>query len=158
MHELSPLEFLRLRFEFIAREPVHFPAGQAGTLVRGALGCFLRKVGDSVQYARVFAPRACGGPSGFRDAPRPFVLRAAHLDGCSFSADAPFAFDIHLFDRSPSVVDAIKTAFAEIANEGLGPSRGKAELVSAEVSSYSIDLLPQADDPGAIQVEFVTPT
>src|SRR5580698_6259821 len=73
-------ELYPLRFGFVAREPIHLPAGESANLLRGGFGKALRR-GNPDAYARYFAPSASEGPSGLRDLPRPFVFRVAHLDG-----------------------------------------------------------------------------
>ena len=77
----------------------------------------------------MFEPSALGrGPSGLADWPRPFVFRATHLDGSTVKPGAAFHFDLNLFDmRSPAIANLV-AAFAQLANEGLGPGRGRAEL------------------------------
>src|SRR5271165_1924809 len=81
-------------------------------MLRGAFGSAFRNVAcrpgcadsktcearDSCAYARTFEPILSGArPSGLSDPPRPFVFRAAHLDGSTiaryrFSFRRPFVF------------------------------------------------------------------
>ena len=136
-------EFYRLRFHFQAVDPVKFPSDGAANTIRGALGYALRQVacrcgadqhGAGCAYARTFEPRqvADAGPSGFADYPRPFVLRARHLDGRTFCPQTPFNFDMHLFDvRNPSLLYFVQ-AFELIVGQGLGVARGRARLLSVE--------------------------
>jgi hypothetical protein len=91
-------------------------------------------------YARLFEPFAANGPSGLRDRPRPFVFRAAHLNGTSYQPGAVFHFDVNLFDTSAAVVEALISAFAELAREGLGPQRRSVELI--EVAEVGYDRNP----------------
>ncbi|MDW8130382.1 MAG: CRISPR system precrRNA processing endoribonuclease RAMP protein Cas6 [Bryobacterales bacterium] len=87
----------------------------------------------SCPYARMFEPHAIGhGPSGFADPPRPFVFRAAHLDGCRVPAGSRFHFDVHVFDVRNPAPQYFALAFAQLAREGLGPGRGRAELLRVE--------------------------
>ena len=90
----------------------------------GARECEARA---SCPYARMFEPSALeGGPSGLADWPRPFVFRATHLDGCTVRPGEAFSFDLNLFDmRSPAIAYLV-LSFAQLAHEGLGPSRGRA--------------------------------
>jgi len=137
------LEFFRLRFHFKAVDPLWFPAGGAANTVRGAFGYALRQVAcrcgprwhtkDCI-YARIFEPRspARQGPSGFAERPRPFVLRARHLDGQLFSPRQPFSFDVHLFDLRNPALPYIVEAFDWIAGQGMGPLRRQARLISVE--------------------------
>jgi len=141
-------QFLPLRFEFRAAEPLYFPPGKAGNLLRGALGKTFNRIAcvpecpsgssldtrpclsrESCLYAQVFEPVATGpGPSGLSDAPRPFVFRARRLDGRTIQPDQLFDFDLHLFSLDPDVLKYFVRAFTALAHEGLGPQRGKAEL------------------------------
>ena len=90
--------------------------------------------------------RKSPGPSGLLDWPRPFVFRAGHLDGETVAPGEPFSFDLNFFDlRSPAAIGHLGAAFAELAREGLGPGRGRAELVAfappAEPLTLSLDPL-----------------
>src|SRR5262249_9838028 len=144
-----------LRFSFVARESIHLPPGKPTNILRGAFGTILRRIAcvphcpgarecelrTSCPYARMFEPTALGdGPSGLADSPRPFVFRAAHLDGCTVARGTPFFFNLNLFDlHSPSIAYLV-LAFSHLAREGIGPRRGRAEL--AEVWQ-----LNEAGDP-----------
>lgn len=190
-------EFHRFRFHFRAAGALVFPPYQAGNIVRGAFGSIFRKLvcippcsdaktcarRASCPYARVFEPRAARGegPSGLADWPRPFVFRATHLDGRTVAVGEDFHFDIHLFDiRDPGLPYFVQ-AFAELAREGLGPGRGRAELAAvdqldlqglpvarvfeAEPSQTRHPLAPNAIDlagpprlAARVRVRFVTPT
>src|SRR4051794_29457114 len=87
------LRFHRLRFHFRARVPLFIPGGAAANRVRGGLGRVLKSacppdcktteacpIGRKCAYGCLFEPPAAVvGPSGYRDAPRPFVLRPRAL-------------------------------------------------------------------------------
>ena len=133
-----------LRFSFLAQDSLYFPPGKSANILRGAFGTTLRKIacvpqcpgaracGERVScpYARMFEPTAiAAGPSGLSDWPRPFVFRATHLNGCTIPAGASFAFDLNLFDMSRPAIAHLVQAFAQLARDGLGPSRGLAQLV-----------------------------
>jgi hypothetical protein len=119
------------RFRFIAQESIYFPEGKSGNILRGAFGTILRKSGSESEYARIFAPVVQGsGPSGLADSPRPFVLRAMHLDGRTVRVGQPFDFDLHVFDTWDSLLPLFVNAFGSIVTEGLGPRRGRANLES----------------------------
>jgi len=137
-------ELLAFRFQFTARESVYFPPGKSGNVVRGAFGTIFRQMVCISQchevreceqratcpYARIFEPVAPTGegPSGLHDWPRPFVFRAAHLDGQTIEPGRGFHFDVHLFDlKEPAIVHFV-LAFAQLATEGIGPRRGRAAL------------------------------
>lgn len=140
-------EFAPFRFHFRALESVHFPAGKSGNVIRGAFGSIFRNLAcvphctgaracelrATCAYARIFEPSALApGPSGFEDWPRPFVFRAAHLDGQTLAAGDRFHFDLHLFyPREPELAYFV-LAFAQVAREGLGPRRGRADLIAVD--------------------------
>jgi hypothetical protein len=155
-----------------------------GNILRGAWGGVLRQIacvpecpghaGRDVRecerrmdcaYARIFEPSALGagpggtGPSGLSDWPRPFVLRAAHLDHQTIAPGQPFWFDINLFEMRYSILDYFERAFRELAAAGLGPGRGRADLLSVErLEPISISLQAPQAEPGHIRVVFRTPT
>lgn len=197
-------DFYPLRFEFIATESLHFAQGKAGNILRGAMGVIFRRIAcvpncrdsrscDSRQsclYARIFEPMAVsalrpGGdepsPSGLSNWPRPFVFRARHLDGCIVAVGETFHFDLHVFTAERDVLAYFILTFSALAREGLGPRRGKAELLrvrrlSAEgvpqqtvyeqsvqmitsgLQPISLDLTPPPDSPTRIRVDFLSPT
>jgi hypothetical protein len=131
------------RFTFRAAEPVHFPEGKSGNVLRGTFGWTFRRLAcvpectgardcparDSCAYARIFEPRCEEGPSGLADSPRPFVFRAAHLDGHTVPAGAAFNFDLHIFDTTLPVLPYFVRSFAEAATEGFGPGHGRSRLL-----------------------------
>ncbi|HUP04035.1 MAG TPA: CRISPR system precrRNA processing endoribonuclease RAMP protein Cas6 [Bryobacteraceae bacterium] len=141
-------EFHRFRFWFRAAGGLYFPPGQSANIVRGAFGHIFRglvcrpecpgaqtcEARSSCAYARVFEPRAAlgAGPSGLADWPRPFVFRAAHLDGRRVAQGEAFHFDVHLFDTREPALPHFIAAFAELARQGLGPGRGLAELTGVD--------------------------
>jgi hypothetical protein len=78
----------------------------------------------------MFEPRAIApGPSGLADSPRPFVFRATHLDGRTIQPGETFSFDLNLFDMHSHAIAYLVLAFAQLSREGLGPGRGRADLV-----------------------------
>jgi hypothetical protein len=167
-------DFYSFRFVFSALDPIRFPPGQPGNILRGAFGNSFRAVvcptdcpgarqcpsRDSCDYARIFEPAAaCSeGPSGLRDRPRPFVFRAAYLNGRTIEGGERFWFDVHLFETRNPPLEPFALAFARLAKEGLGPLRGRADLVSVEHRPISIALEPNPKEKSSLRVEFVTPT
>lgn len=175
-----------LRFSFIALEPLHFPAGKSANILRGAFGLIFRRLACTAgcrgakgcelpgkcAYGRFFEPAAgAPGPSGLADWPRPFVFRAMHLDGRTFMPGQSFHFDMHVFDTQPITVSYLVLSFTELAREGLGPRRGKAELTAvcqidefglagdAAVSPpLALELDPATERVSHLLVRFVTPT
>jgi hypothetical protein len=108
------------RFSFRAVDPVYFPPGKAANVLRGALGIHLVR------------ERLMGGPSGLADPPRPYVFRAAHLDGKRFEPGEVFSLDVHIFDLRAPLRDNLLRAFAEWQRLGLGPGRGRVELIHTD--------------------------
>jgi hypothetical protein len=197
-----------LRFEFVAKESLFFPPGKAANILRGAMGVIFRRIAcvpdcrdavsceirQSCPYAKVFEPTATSAlrphdepsPSGLADWPRPFVFRARHLDGCTVGVGEPFHFDLHVFTAGSDVLAYFILTFAALSREGLGPRRGKAELlrvrrlsaeglpeqtlyeqslqmITAALEPVSLDLTPpssasSSDTPTRIRVDFLSPT
>jgi CRISPR-associated endoribonuclease Cas6 len=157
-------------------------------MLRGGFGSALRKIAcspgcpgrergnvsscelrESCAYARIFEPAAVGaGPSGLADRPRPFVFRAAHLEGSSVAPGEPFWFDVNLFETREPILHYFERAFAEMGRQGFGPRRSAAELLDvqpvdceARVSDgapISIPLEPGLAGAHRLLVEFRTPT
>jgi hypothetical protein len=131
---MIPFEFYRVRLHLRAQEPLRFPA-PAANLLRGALGYMLRAQKGGPYYTRWFRP---GGepetgptPSGLADWPRPFVLRASHLDGVECKPEECWSFDLHIFARKAfwPLVEAVAAA----AGQGIGRGRVASELMRIEV-------------------------
>jgi hypothetical protein len=163
------------RFCFIAKEQIRFPEGNSSNLLRGVFGSILRGR-DGAAYDRVFTPRAGpGSPSGLADSPRPFVFRACHLDDRRIRSGERFHFDVNEFDIRDSALAHFVAAFAELAREGFGPGRGRAELESVWQRSregglqtqvtggrspapVELPLTPAGVRASRLRVRFVTPT
>ena len=169
-------------------DSLYFPAGKSGNVIRGAFGSIFRKLAcvphcpgardcelrASCAYARIFEPAAITPvPSGLGDWPRPFVFRAAHLDGQTVAPCDEFHFDLHLFYPRAAELAYFVQAFAQVAREGLGPRRGRADLVAVDqigASRVYQDgtlkattppmVLPLAPDGpvSRLSVRFLTPT
>jgi hypothetical protein len=151
-------EFYRLRFNLTAQETIRFPRGKPANVLRGAFGSIFRRL-DPCAYARIFEPSAAGaGPSGLADWPRPFVFRAAHLDGQTIAPKSSFHFDVNLFQPDRSVIEYFVHAFAQLAQDGLGWGRGRATLTSVDQLPSALDLSPEPDRIAQAKVRFVTPT
>ena len=161
-------EFYRLRFRFRAAGEIHFPAYKSGNIVRGAFGSIFRKlvcipscreartceVHSTCPYALVFEPQAARGqgPSGLADWPRPFVFRAAHLDGRTVRAGEAFHFDIHIFDVRDPALEYYVLTFAQLARDGLGPGRGRAELAAVDQLNLSDATSARVFDGGQLKI------
>lgn len=169
-------DFFSFRFVFSAIDRIAFPAGQPGNILRGAFGNAFRRIAcsadcpgartcpgrESCVYARIFEPgsshkQPSGLPSGFKDWPRPFVLRAAYLDDRTVEPGERFWFEVNLFEVQNPPLEEFAQAFAQLA-KGVGPLRGRADLVSVEQRPISISLAPDGGHAQKVRVEFVTPT
>jgi hypothetical protein len=179
--------FHRFRFQFRSAGTLYFPPGKAGNTARGAFGDIFRKlvcnpscglysrdaktcdVRADCPYARVFSPHAASGegPSGLADRPRPFVFRASHLDGCTIGEGETFHFDVHLFDVHDSALEYFIQAFAQLGQQGLGPSRGRADLIAADqldllglkaAAPIEVELGRSEKAVERLRVRFITPT
>ena len=115
----------------------------------------------------LFAPASATGPSGFRNRPRPYAVRASHLNGAAFAPGDTFHFDLHWF--APPVLDVIVRALTQAADAGLGPSRGRAKLLDVVTfdaehhpapsgQPIRLDLSPEARPVDTVTITFVTPT
>lgn len=152
-------ELASYRFQFSARDRIAFPAESAGNVLRGWFGHALRKAAP-VEYERIFEPGAAGrGPSGLANWPRPFVFRARHLNGRTTEPGERFWFGVNVFDlRTPTIVH-FEAAFAHLASVGMGPLRGRADLMGVETAeAVSVPLGPGPEGVHRIQVEFRSPT
>lgn len=166
-------DFYSFRFVFSALDPIVFPPGQPGNILRGAFGNAFRGIvcspdcpgarrcptRDTCDYARIFEPASAGsGPSGLRDQPRPFVFRAAYLDGRTIQPEERFWFDVNLFETRNPPVESFALAIGRLAKDGMGPLRGRANLESVEQRQISVPLDPDLADARTLHIEFVTPT
>jgi hypothetical protein len=186
-------ELFAFRLSFRALEPLYFPPGKAGNVIRGALGhtfkrfvcqasCPGAKTCDqrfTCAYARLFEPTArTEGPSGLVDWPRPFVIRATHLDGRRFRPQENFDFDFFVFELKDPALAYFAFSFSQLLREGLGPGRAATELIAIHeldearkvraqifdghtlLEQHPIMLFLQADarPVDRAEVRFLTPT
>src|SRR5262249_23518703 len=126
--------FYRLRFSFEALQPLAFPPGESGNLIRGILGRLLRQVASPEEYRDLFEPGEMvgGGPSALKARPRPFVIRCAHLDGVAISPGNRFFLDLHLFELRRPVLPTLARAFENLHQPGPGRLSGRARLLNSE--------------------------
>jgi hypothetical protein len=160
--EAVNLQVRPLRFEFQARDAISFPRGKAANIFRGAFGDIFRRVAENSAYAKMFEPRALpaeSSPSGFKDRPRPFVLRAAPLDGRRFEPGEHFTLEVNVFDPEVPALDYFTRSFEQLREEGLGPGRPRVDLIAAhELRGVTADLTPRSESVSKITVAFLTPT
>lgn len=143
----------QLRYQFRAVNTVPFGPAGAANVIRGALGWNLRHVAGETAYAHLFEPpKVTHGPSGLANRPRPFVLRASHLDGTTVPAGEVFQFDIHLFEtgeRASQSMDWLAAALARVAG---------AAMEAVEIREIRIDLGATPAGLSRLRVDFLTPT
>jgi hypothetical protein len=155
---LDPFDFgvYPLRLHFTAGRNLQVAQGTAANLVRGQFGkILLREYPDA--YSRYFAPaqEAGSGPSGFRDPPRPFVLRVAELEGAHIDAGAQFVIGVNLFEMREPPLDLFRDVLARVASESLGA----AALERVEgTGKLNLSLLPRAERILRVRVHFMTHT
>ncbi len=133
---------LRLMFEVQA--PVQFPPSFSANIFRGALGTRLPR--------HVFSPtQSQSGPSGLADPPRPFVLRAKHLDGLALTPGETFYLHLHLFAQfSAQITEAFHDAQPFHGAVRLRDSEPQIEIV--------LPLFPTGSEIDQATVDFLTPT
>ncbi len=193
--QVSTFELFAFRFSFRALGPMYFPPGKAGNVIRGALGSILRQFAcvrecpgarkctqrSTCAYARLFEPTALAGdpaPSGLADYPRPFVVRAALLDGRRFAPGDRFHFDLMVFEMRSPALAYFAFSFSQLMREGLGPGRPGAELEAIHSllpsgdageriydghalrtpAPIALPLEPEGGPVSRLVVRFVTPT
>ncbi|MBI5280792.1 MAG: CRISPR system precrRNA processing endoribonuclease RAMP protein Cas6 [Candidatus Solibacter usitatus] len=128
---------LTCRISLRARVPLDLPTPAANRF-RGALGFQLPE--------EIFRPSAQEGPSGLHDRPRPFSLRAHHLDGLSLRPGQAFELSLNLFYADPS---PFREAFARLA--------WAAPLDWSETYHHA-GLAAEPGPPFDLRVRFLTPT
>jgi hypothetical protein len=133
-----------LRYRLRARAAVALSAN----MLRGAFGKILYRE-DFAAYQRYFKPSADAGPSGLRDSPRPFVLRAAHLEGARLAAGDEFEIGINLFEMHDAPLELFRRVVSKLL---------PAELVTASESLVCLSLDPVDCRVMRIRVRFLTPT
>lgn len=168
-------DFYSFRFRFAARQSIRFPEGRAGNVLRGALGLNLRRIhcgGDCpghfaarvrecdrrgvCAYARIFEPQSADAqPSGLADWPRPFVLRASHLDGKTIEPGESFFFDLNLFDtRNPNLENFVQ-AFSQWNDLVAVDPLDRHGCIGA--GPISISLAPASVMDARVRVQFRAP-
>jgi hypothetical protein len=123
--------------EIAAPRPLRFGRFDAGNLIRGHFGKELFRAQPRL-YQRLYEPlplALAGGPSGFADPPRPFVLRTRQLAERSFKHGEPIPFGIHVFD------------------ETLLPALGESSFERVD-----LDLRAAFAERSSLEIRFLTPT
>ncbi len=178
---MSQFQVWPYRFHLRTLDPAYFPAHQAGNHLRGAFGTIFRDLAcppqcpgqqdgphaESCIYAQVFEPHWAGGPSGLADAPRGFVFRPASLEGRHFAPGDEFHFDLHLFSGRADLLSYFEAAFQQLAQQGLGRGRPRAQLLrvapldcqgrESDAAGWAIDFKPRPAI-GTLRLRFLSPT
>ncbi len=150
------------RFEFAASDSFTPPPGSEVNLFRGALGAALRKAdcppdcpnpqscpyNGRCLYREWFDPRWTTGPSGYRDAPRPFVLR---WGGSSASGKNLFSLELISF-RITKQSAAFEMAFKQAITGISG-----AQELTVERSAILHLQTEGKEQAGRLRLAFVTP-
>jgi len=97
----------------------------------------------------LFRPTSEAGPSGLADPPRPFVIRAAHLDGCKIPKGSPFYIDFNCFEMRVPILDHLTQAFTQF---------GELTNVTGGETPLVLSLEPLTLPVRRVTVRFVTPT
>ena len=152
-------DFYPLRFHFAARRSMRFPAGETANFLRGRFGKCLHDRSVEI-YERFFAPAASEGPSGLRDAPRPFVFRVRHLEGAEIGAGRPFWIGMNLFEMRHDMVDVLRDTLAAATDgepagvEGTSLLRLSLEPPERGVSRGRVLFMTPTELKGADRPEF----
>lgn len=157
---------------FVACDEIRIAPGEETNVFRGAFGLAFQSVcceigcrgaarcarAPECTYARFFEPRRVEGPSGYRDPPRPFVLRWAGPSGSSIICGMPFSIDLNLFDVRNAPFGELEEAFQELAQAGIGAGRGKAKFLSLDTKPVLRFSTRGKDGLGRVVLHFATPT
>jgi hypothetical protein len=137
-----------LRFHFAARRAISF--GAASNLLRGRFGAALRAL-DAAAYREWFEPKSQAGPSGLADPPRPFVFRAAHLEGRAVAAGEAFHIGFHHFDMRRPRLALLEAVFARLLPAALS-------RIDGTEAPLPLPLDPASGPATRVRVAFLTPT
>lgn len=162
---LENFRFARFNFSFETRGHLRLPDVNRVNPLRGAFGLHLRRrscrlsppchdrcrLREECLYGRIFEPAP--PPDATRlsansDIPRPFVIRAP-LDGqTEFPPGSDLTFDLTLFGFAIAWLPAFAQVFADVARQGLGPSRTPLKLadIGRRQADQSESLLVQQGD------------
>jgi CRISPR-associated endoribonuclease Cas6 len=151
MIDLSPLTdlpLLPLRITVRALDTIQLPTHWAGTL-RGAFGGALYRLvcvypqrdecpgcplEETCAYPALFEPRAPAGQrgaSGFRDLPRPYVVRAPLGEKIALPGDL-FTWEATLIGRAIEHMPYFALAWRAMGHHGVGRDSGRFDLLRVE--------------------------
>lgn len=177
---------IALEFDYVARAPVYLAAGKATNIVRGSLGLALRgqccppsctdskTCSQQCLYQQLFEGETGGArSSGYREPPRPFVLRSPDWAARTVAPGEHLVTSLHLFDQRPEILQALLLAYSRMGDAGLGPGRAPLTLTGIrqpggvlwrpegtmrKPAVTTLDLSPVEDAPSRIKATFLTPT
>jgi hypothetical protein len=156
------------RFRIAPVQLLLVPGVNKGNMLRGGFGhafrrlCCIPQCSDprrcplaaSCPYKAVFEPSPPPGAESLsknQDIPRPFVFRAPQTQQTRFEKGQMFEFDLVLIGRALNFFSYFVLSFRELAAEGLGLNRAKANLERVD----QIKLLPDRASPHDSHAEVV---
>jgi hypothetical protein len=84
------------------------------------------------------------------------VFRASHLDGRTVRQGEAFHFDVHIFDVRDPALAYFVLAFAQLAREGLGPGRARAEMAAVDQLDLSGVTVARIFDGARVRIGELT--
>jgi hypothetical protein len=157
----------------------HESRGNAANMVRGGLGYAFRKLHcrpDCLEasqcphqrqclYAKLFeADLSKSTGSGFRDPPRPFVLRVAEPEAIADQQTGLLQMGrlqirLHLFVRDPSLIGAFGNGVKTMAAQGFAFGKLKvSEFAETPPRIVTVPLDALESAPEQIRIDFLSPT
>lgn len=146
---LQQFRFARYAFTLVAEEHVVLPSYK-GSMLRGGFGAVLKRIccanrkvncyecmlRSSCVYSYVFEsspPENASNLRKYRDIPRPFVIEPPEEMKREYLPGDVFSFNILLIGQSLNFLPYVIFTIGEFARTGLGRSRGRFQLESAEL-------------------------
>jgi hypothetical protein len=151
---LAPLWFVRYRLRLVPRAPLVLPLHGRGAILRGAFGITLRRLVchdlslacrtcplvDDCPYPNTFEPRPPAGGdrlSTFSNLPTPFVFDVPTADRTEYHPGQTLEFGLTVIGRAARLVPYYVTVFRQLAEEGIGPRRGRFDLIEVTAVSHT---------------------
>ena len=76
------------------------------------------------------------------------LAKLAHLDGLTIQPGESFYLDAHVFDLHEPALEYFRAALVQLADQGLGPGRGRAELERTE--QFGAEILKLCVEVGGV--------
>jgi hypothetical protein len=147
---LAELRLLSLRLTIRPLTPLVFGATAVGGVLRGAFGETLKRLvcafdwktapcrtcslRATCAYPQVFEPEAPeGGPSGYRDPPRPYVVKPPLEGEKTYAAGETLTFGLTLFsERVSALLPYFLVTWRELGDQGIALRRSRFVLERVE--------------------------